>query len=113
MDLRLDYLLWWALVYGVFPIALGSLVALPFWLKRRMVIGNAAGSTAIAIIMTGLILQFLASALSETALLDTQEWLLPMGVLVVAGWIDVLVMFFIGGFVESRVQSHIARPEDI
>ncbi|MCS6773255.1 MAG: hypothetical protein RMM31_06685 [Anaerolineae bacterium] len=111
--MRLDYLLWWVLVYGLFPIALGSLVALPFWLKRRMVVGSAAGSAAIAIVMTALILQFLVSALSESALLDTQAWLLPMGALVVAGWVDVLVMFFIGGFVESRVRSRVVRPDDI
>lgn len=113
MDLRVDYLLWWALVYGAFPVASGSLVALPFWLKRRMVLGNAVGSAVIAGVMTALILQFLLSALDETALLDAQSWLVPTGALVVAGWVDVLVMFFIGGFVESRLRSPMVRPEDI
>jgi uncharacterized membrane protein len=40
MDLLLD-LGWWGLIYVLFPTALGALAGLPFWLRRRVLLGNA------------------------------------------------------------------------
>ncbi|MCS7089088.1 MAG: hypothetical protein NZL91_10390 [Thermoflexales bacterium] len=113
MDVTLGLLLWWALVYGIFPIALGSLVGLPFWLRGRVILGNALGSAAIAIVMTVFILQFLFGTLTTTSVFETEAWLLPLGALVFAGWLDVLIMFFLSGAVEQRVSRRAVRPEEV
>ncbi len=105
--------LWGAGAYVVAPTALGVLSALVFWLRRNMLLGNAIGSAVIAVVMIFHILQFLANALgANSTILDLSDTWLPMGVLVVLGWVDVLLLFFIGGAVESRVKRRIIRPED-
>ncbi|MCS7054962.1 MAG: hypothetical protein NZM18_02135 [Thermoflexales bacterium] len=109
MDLILD-LAWWGLIYVLLPIALGTIAALPFWLKRRVLLGNAIGSAVIAVIMIAFIIQLFAGLLSAGFL--AQADLLPVGALVVIGWIDVLVLFFLSGAVESRVKQRIINPDD-
>ena len=109
VDLLLD-LGWWGLIYVLLPTALGALAGLPFWLRRRVLLGNAVGSTVIAVVMIAFILQLIFSQLANGFL--TQADLLPVGVLVVAGWVDVLLMFFLSGAVEDRVKRRIIRPDD-
>jgi hypothetical protein len=38
--------------------------------------------------------------------------LLPLGVLVFLGWLDVLILFFLSGAVENRVKKRIINPDD-
>lgn len=109
MDFVLD-LAWWGLIYILLPVALGTLGALTFWLKRRMLLGNAVGSTIIAVVMIVFILQALTSQLSSGFV--SQEGLIPIGLLVLAGWVDVLILFFVGGAVEDRVKRRIVNPDD-
>jgi hypothetical protein len=109
MDLLLD-LGWWGLIYVLFPTGLGALAGLPFWLRRRILLGNAIGSTVIAIVMIAFILQLIFSQLSDGFF--AQADLLPVGLLVVVGWVDVLVMFFLSGAVEDRVKRRIVNPDD-
>ncbi|GIV84506.1 MAG: hypothetical protein KatS3mg052_1513 [Candidatus Roseilinea sp.] len=109
MDMILD-LAWWGLVYMLLPVALGSLAALPFWLKRRVLLGNAIGSTVIAVVMIAFILQLFASLISTGFL--SPENLLPVGALVFVGWVDVLILFFLSGAVENRVKRRIINVED-
>jgi hypothetical protein len=109
MDMALN-LAWWGLIYVLLPVALGTLAALPFWWKRRMLLGNALGSAAIAIVMIVFILQVFASGISSGFL--TQDSLAPLGVLVILGWVDVLILFFVSGAVEERVKKRVVNPDD-
>lgn len=109
MDMILD-LAWWGLIYVLLPVALGAGAALPFWLKRRMLLGNAIGSTVIAVVMIAFIIQLFASLLSAGFL--SQADLLPVGALVLVGWVDVLILFFLSGAVENRVKRRIVNPDD-
>ncbi|MCL6509137.1 MAG: hypothetical protein K6U78_00465 [Anaerolineae bacterium] len=109
MDLVLD-LAWWGLVYVLLPTALGSAAALPLWLKRRVLLGNAIGSAIIAVVMIIYIIQFFVSLLSVGFL--TQTDLLPIGLLVLVGWADVLILFFLSGAVENRVKRRVVNPDD-
>jgi hypothetical protein len=109
MDMALN-LAWWGLIYVLLPVALGALAALPFWWKRRMLLGNALGSAAIAVVMIVFILQVFASGISSGFL--TQDSLVPLGVLVILGWVDVLILFFVSGAVEERVKKRVVNPDD-
>ena len=109
MDLLLD-LGWWGLIYVLFPTALGALAGLPFWLRRRVLLGNAVGSTVIAVVMIAFILQLIFSRLADGFFARAE--LLPAGLLVAAGWVDVLLMFFLSGAVEDRVKRRIIKPDD-
>ena len=46
-----------ALLYVVFPLLCGGLIALPFWLSRKIMIGNIIGSVIIAFIMVILVMR--------------------------------------------------------
>lgn len=109
MDTILD-LAWWGLVYVLLPVTLGAIAALPFWLKRRMLLGNAIGSTVIAVVMIAFIIQLFASLIATG--LPSQANLLPVGALVLVGWVDVLILFFLGGAVENRVKRRVINPDD-
>jgi len=109
VDLALD-LAWWGLVYVSLPVAIGAAAALPFWLKRRVLLGNAIGSAVIAVIMIAYIIQLFASLISIGFL--TQANLLPVGLLVLVGWADVLVLFFLSSAVENRVKRRVVNPDD-
>jgi hypothetical protein len=109
MDLLLD-LGWWGLIYVLFPTALGALAGLPLWLRRRVLLGNAVGSTVIAVVMIAFILQLIFSRLADGFF--AQAELLPVGLLVAAGWVNVLLMFFLSGAVEDRVKRRIIKPDD-
>lgn len=109
METILD-LAWWGLIYVLLPVALGAIVALPFWLKRRMLLGNAIGSAIIAVVMIIFIIQLFTSLLSSGFL--ATENLLPVGALVLVGWVDVLILFFLSGAVENRVKRRIVNPDD-
>lgn len=109
MDLALD-LAWWGLVYVLLPTAIGVAAALPFWLKRRVLLGNAIGSAVIAVVMIVYIIQLFVSLISVGFL--TQANLLPVALLVLIGWADVLMLFFLSGAVENRVKRRIVNPDD-
>jgi hypothetical protein len=109
MDLLLD-LGWWGLIYVLFPTALGALAGLPLWLRRRVLLGNAVGSTVIAVVMIAFILQLIFSRLADGFFARAE--LLPVGLLVAAGWVNVLLMFFLSGAVEDRVKRRIIKPDD-
>ncbi len=109
MDTILD-LAWWGLIYVLLPVALGSLAALPFWLRRRVLLGNALGSTVIAVVMIVYIIQLFASLLTTSFVMQSD--LVPVGLLVLVGWLDVLVLFFLSGAVENRVKRRIVNPDD-
>ncbi|MFN4293035.1 MAG: hypothetical protein ACK4JD_02775 [Thermoflexales bacterium] len=109
MDTILD-LAWWGLVYVLLPVTLGVIAALPFWLKRRMLLGNAIGSTVIAVVMIAFIIQLFVSLISTGFF--SQANLLPVGTLVLVGWVDVLILFFFSGAVENRVKRRIINPDD-
>ena len=103
--------LWGALIYVVVPVALGALVAVWFWRKRRMIIGNAIGSAVIAVTMIVFIVQVFAASTNTNAV-NPNDMLLPLGGLVGLGWIDVLILFFVSGAVEERVKKRVVNPDD-
>lgn len=111
MDTILD-LAWWGLIYMLLPVTLGMIAALPFWLKRRILLGNAIGSTVIAVVMIAFIIQLFASLIATGLPLPSQANLLPVGALVLVGWVDVLILFFLGGAVENRVKRRVINPDD-
>jgi hypothetical protein len=101
------------LVMMVLPVAAGSLCALPLWLKRRMILGNAIGSAVIAVIMIVVILQrFSAFFATDVSTVRVDSALMSMLLPAVLGWLDVLFLFFIGGAVEDRVKRKIINPDD-
>lgn len=103
--------LWGALIYVLVPVVLGALVAVWFWRKRRMIIGNAIGSGVIAITMIVFIVQVFAASTNANSL-DPNAMLLPLGGLVALGWVDVLILFFVSGAVEERVKKRVVNPDD-
>ena len=110
MSLILD-LAWYGLIYVLVPIALGALVALPFWMKRRVLMGNAFGSVVIAIVMIVFILQVFAQSFDDIAL-NPGGMFPTLATLVFVGWVDVLILFFLSGAVENRVKKRIVNPDD-
>ncbi|MFN3704390.1 MAG: hypothetical protein ACK4WM_00105 [Thermoflexales bacterium] len=106
-------MIWGLGVYVLAPTLLGALSALAFWLRRNMLLGNAIGSTVIAVVMIFHILQFLANTFNASStILDLNDAWLPLGALVITGWVDVLLLFVVGGIVESRVKHRMISPED-
>jgi hypothetical protein len=110
MSLLLD-LAWYGLIYVLVPTALGALLALPFWLKRRILLGNALGSAVIAVVMIVFILQVFAQSFSAIAL-NPGGMFPTLAGLVFVGWMDVLILFFLSGAVENRVKKRIINPDD-
>lgn len=104
-DLLLD-----ALIYVVFPTALGVAAAFAFWMKRRILLGNAVGSGVIAVVMVLFILQRFAAFTSEPA--TPGDPISPMLVLALLGWLDVFIVFILSGFVEDRVKKRVVNPND-
>jgi len=105
-------ILWYVLVYVIFPTALGVVAALLFWRKRRVLIGNAIGSGAIGVTMIVYIVQQFGKLTNSSAALTMDSLFLPLGTLVAVGWVDVLLLFFIGGAVEDQVKKRIVNPDD-
>lgn len=103
--------LWGALIYMLLPTTLGAAAALPFWLKRRMIMGNAIGSVVIAVVMIVFIIRQFADSINRTAAQPDAIYV-PLLVLVGLGWLDVLIMFFLSGAVEDRVKRRIVNPDD-
>lgn len=98
-------------LYIIFPVAVASVVGLLFWVKRRVLIGNAVGSGIIATIMILFILQRLGEFMGSPT--PGQNPSTAMIVLAGVGWLDVFILFFISGFVEDRVRKNSAiRPDD-
>jgi hypothetical protein len=110
LALLLD-LAWYALIYMLVPTTLGALAALPFWMKRRVLLGNALGSAVIAVVMIFFILRVFAQSFSAIAL-DPGGMFPTLAGLVFVGWIDVLILFFLSGAVENRVKKRIVNPDD-
>ncbi len=112
MSVLLD-VLWGALLYVLLPTTLGVGVAIWFWRKRRILIGNALGSGVIAVVMIVFIIQLFGAATTSRVLSTSPDGImLPMGGLVLLGWLDVLILFFLSGAVEARVKKRIVNPDD-
>lgn len=97
-------------MYVVIPTALGVAAAFAFWLKRRILLGNAVGSGVIAAVMVLFILQRFATFSAAPA--PTGDPISPMLILALLGWLDVFLVFLISGFVEDRVKKRIINPND-
>jgi hypothetical protein len=104
--------LWGFAIYMLLPTILGAAAALWFWLKRRILIGNAIGSGVIAVVMIFYIIQFFTATVSSNSFFAAQDMMLPLGGLVLLGWLDVLILFFLSGAVEDRVKKRIVNPDD-
>jgi len=106
MDVLID-----AAVLVLLPVALAALVALPFWWRRRILIGNALGSALIGVWMIVIIIQrFSVYFVAPSA--DAVGILTPLLVPAVLGWVDVLILFFISGAVEERAKRRYINPDD-
>ncbi len=100
-----------AAVLVLLPVGLASLLALPFWMRRRILIGNALGSALIGVWMIVIILQrFSVYFVAPSA--DAGAILTPLLVPAVVGWVDVLIVFFISGAVEERAKRRYINPDD-
>lgn len=104
-------LLYDAAMLVVFPVALASLVALPFWARRRILIGNALGSAVIGVWMIVIIVQRFSVYFTAPSA-DPNAILLPLLVPAIVGWVDVLILFFISGAVEERAKKRYINPND-
>ena len=106
----------WALYVVALPSALGALVALPFWLKGRTMLGNVAGSCAIALAVAVLIWQQFGAYVraqegcTGAGCPPSENALYAFLILVVLGWLDVFFLLFLSGFVEDwRKRRHFDR----
>ncbi len=98
-------------LYIILPVAMASVAGLLFWVKRRILIGNAIGSGIIATIMILFILQRLGEFMGNPT--PSQTPATAMLALAGVGWLDVFILFFISGFVEDRVRKNSSiRPDD-
>jgi hypothetical protein len=103
-------LLLWFLWAVALPLALAVLVALPLWVKRRVIAGNVVGSVAVAMVIFVLIWQqygmFAQSQASCTATgagcISGLTMYTPYLYLVLVGWLDVFVLLIVSGVVEDR-----------
>ena len=105
-------ILWYALVYVIFPAALGSAAAWLFWRKRRVLIGNAIGSAVIGVTMIFFIIQLFGVLSGSGTVQRMDDLILPLGGLVALGWVDVLLLFILSGLVEDQVKKRIVNPDD-
>ena len=105
-------ILWYALVYVIFPTALGAAAAWLFWRKRRVLIGNAIGSAVIGVTMIVFIIQLFGVLTASGNVQRMDDLLVPLGGLVAVGWVDVLLLFFLSGAVEDQVKKRIVNPDD-
>ncbi len=106
----------WALFVVALPSALGALVALPFWLKGRIIVGNIAGSFAIILVIVILIWRQIGAYFAGQAACPGPECVSPestvVTLLVMAGlsWLDTLFLLMLSGVVEDRRrQKHFDR----
>lgn len=104
-------LLFDAAVLVLLPVALGVLVALPFWSRRRILIGNALGSAVIGVWMIVLIIQRF-SVYFTAPVTDPNAILLPLVLPAIVGWVDVLILFFLSGTAEERAKKRYINPDD-
>ena len=101
----------WLLYVVILPLVPATLVALPFWLKRKAVLGNIVGSCVIAAVIFVLIWQQYGayvqaqSACSQTNIGCTGSVDSPYTqylLMVLIGWVDVFFLLVISGIVEDR-----------
>lgn len=105
--LVMNGLLFWAVYAVLLPSVLACLSALPFWYKRRILLGNLIGSLLVALIVIVLIWQQYGTAVQSSqtcanCLTDVNTLFVPFFILVGLGWLDVLLVLIVGGIVESR-----------
>jgi NADH:ubiquinone oxidoreductase subunit 6 (subunit J) len=107
-------ILYWLIYVVLLPLTLGTLAALPAWLKRHPILGNLIGSGVIAAVIFVLIWQqygaFVqaqaACAGSSAGCAASAEALyMPYLIMVVLGWVDVFILLFLSGMVEDRLKS--------
>lgn len=98
-------------VLVVLPVALAALVALPFWSRRRILIGNALGSAVIGVWMIVIIVQRFSVYFTAPSA-DPNAILLPLVLPAIVGWVDVLILFFLSGAVEERAKKRYVNPDD-
>ena len=121
MSAWIEPILPWVVYVVALPQALGALAAAPFWLKRRIMPGNAVGSLAIAGVIFVLIwIQYGAYVRAQEACAGTGIGCAavtgglaqfgPYLALVGLGWLDVFVLLILSGRVEDWVkQRHFDR----
>lgn len=100
-----------AAVLVLLPVALAALVALPFWARRRILIGNALGSAVIGVWMIVIIIQRFSVYFVEPSI-DAGAILTPLLLPAIVGWVDVLILFFLSGIVEERAKKRYINPDD-
>src|SRR5690242_8788431 len=101
----------WLLYVVILPLVPATLIALPIWLKRKVVFGNVVGSCVIAAVIFVLIWQqYGAYVQAQTACSQSSigcsgavdspytQYLL----MVLIGWVDVFFLLVISGIVEDR-----------
>ena len=102
------------------PTVLAAVAGLPFWIKRRTVLGNLVGSGLIAGAMIVLIWQGYGDFVGEQeacttagtcGLLSVEGIFTRFLGFVVIGWMDVLLILILGGVVEQRVKRRSPRRE--
>ena len=104
---------YWIIFAVVLPVGLSTLIALPIWLKRRVLVGNLVGSLLVVVAIVVLIWQQLGVTLQAQATcgqpdancrFDAQAIYAPYLYLVVIGWMDVFAIFIFSGIVEDRLK---------
>jgi uncharacterized RDD family membrane protein YckC len=106
-----EVLLFWLPVVILLPLALATLVALPFWLRRRAIFGNVVGSCVVAAVIFVLVWQQYGAFVQAQTACVNQTADCPPGlqlpylqylVMVLLGWVDVFFLLIFSGMVEDR-----------
>ncbi len=112
-----------ALLYVVFPLLCGGLIALPFWLSRKIMIGNIIGSVIIAFIMVILVMRTYGNFIGDQDICrqsnyespvcnqDSTDIIYTMFGLVGVSWLDVFGLFAISGRVEDSQRRRNINPD--
>ncbi|MCW1969822.1 MAG: hypothetical protein KIH69_017045 [Anaerolineae bacterium] len=120
--LMLD-LIFWVLLYVVFPLSCGGLIALPLWLRRKIMIGNVIGSVVIALIMVVLVMRAYGNFVGDQDACrqsnyesvvcnqDSMDVIYTMFGLVGVSWLDVFGLFALSGVVEDSQRRRNINPD--
>ena len=104
----------------LFPTLMGVAVGLPFWIKRRTMLGNLIGSGLITGAMIVLIWQGYGAFVGEQeacaaaaacGILSIDDIFSKFLGFVAIGWLDVLIMLVLGGVVEQQVKKRSTNRE--
>ncbi len=116
-------LIFWVLLYVVFPLSCGGLIALPLWLRRKIMIGNVIGSVVIALIMVVLVMRAYGNFVGDQDACrqsnyesvvcnqDSMDVIYTMFGLVGVSWLDVFGLFALSGVVEDSQRRRNINPD--